>query len=109
TATSPVSREAFGYLADAAERLQHPAVAWRALQALDTIDGDAVTPAVRATRTARLGRLALAAGDARAAVRYLARAIDAGQSGPEILGVLARARWTSGDRDGARTAFAQAL
>ncbi len=109
TATSPVSREAFGYLADAAERLQHPAVAWRALQALDAIDGDAVTPAVRATRTARLGRLALAAGDARSAVRYLVRAIDAGQSGPEILGVLARARWTSGDRDGARTALAQAL
>ncbi len=107
--TSPVDPEAYAFLADAAERLSHPAVARDALLKLDALEGDTVSGDARATRTRRIGLLALGAGDARMAVSYLDAAREAGITDAATLGLLARARWQTGDRDGARDALSQAL
>jgi tetratricopeptide (TPR) repeat protein len=108
-ATSPVDPEAFQFLADAAEALSHPAVARDALLDLDVLQGDTVTTAVRAARARRLGALSLDLGEARARLTFLVQAYDAGWSDAATLGLLARARWMTGDADGARTALARAL
>ena len=49
-ATSPVSTEAFGFLADAAERLGHTGVARDALVNLDVLEGDTAVAAARLDR-----------------------------------------------------------
>jgi predicted Zn-dependent protease len=53
--------------------------------------------------------LSLDAGDPKTAVRFLAQAAAGASSDAGTLGMLARARWLTGDRDGARSALAAAL
>ncbi|MCC7008907.1 MAG: tetratricopeptide repeat protein [Acidobacteria bacterium] len=108
-ATSPVDPEAFAFLADAAERNGHAGVARRALVDLDALDGDTVPAAVRVARARRIGALSLEAGDPRHALAALTEAANASPSDPDTLGLLARARWLTGDADGARAALREAL
>jgi tetratricopeptide (TPR) repeat protein len=108
-ATSPVDLEAFRSLAEVAERLSHDVIARDALVNLDTLEGDTAPANVRASRARRIGDLSLRAGDARTAASYLGQAVDAGVRDSSTLGQLARARWLSGDADGARATLAQAL
>jgi predicted Zn-dependent protease len=56
-ATSPVASDAFGYLADLSERLGHYVDARDALLALDALQGDTASAAVRAARAERTGAL----------------------------------------------------
>jgi tetratricopeptide (TPR) repeat protein len=108
-ATSPVDPEAFQFLADAAESLTHSAIARDALLDLDVLEGDAASVEVRGARARRLGALSLSLNDPRAALTYLTQANDAGWSDAPTLGLLARARWQTGDQAGARAALAAAL
>jgi tetratricopeptide (TPR) repeat protein len=108
-ATSPIDQEAFGFLADAAERASHPAVARAALLDLDAIQGDTATPEQRGLRARRIGALSLALGDPRAAIRYLTQAVDTTPPDAGTLGLLARAKWQAGDPDGARAALGRAI
>ena len=107
--TSPIDQEAFGFLADAAERASHPAVARAALLDLDAIQGDTASAEARGRRARRIGALSLALGDPKAAVRYLTQAADSAPPNAGTLGLLARAKWQSGDADGARTALGAAI
>ena len=108
-ATSPIDQEAFGFLADAAERASHPAVARAALLDLDAIQGDTANSQERGRRARRIGALSLTLGDPKAAVRYLSQAADSAPPDAGTLGLLARAKWQSGDPDGARTALGRAI
>ena len=107
--TSPVDPEAFEFLADAAESLRHDLVARDALMNLDVLQGDLATAETRARRARRIGELSLRAGDAATAVQVLGRAVDAGQTSPATLGLLAHARWLTGDAQGARELLNRAL
>lgn len=107
--TSPVDLEAFEFLADAAESLRHDLVARDALMNLDVLQGDLATADTRARRAKRIGELSLRAGDATTAVQVLGRAVDAGQTSPATLGLLAHARWLTGDAQGARELLQDAL
>ena len=107
--TSPIDQEAFGFLADAAERASHPAVARAALLDLDAMQGDTATPDERRQRARRIGALSLALGDPKVAVRHLSLAADATEPDAGTLGLLARAKWQSGDPDGARVALGLAI
>lgn len=108
-ATSPTIIEAFGYLADASERLNQFIDARDALNKLDALEGNTATPAVRAARARRVGGLALKSGDAPAARQYLQRAIDGGERNAATLGQLADAMWREGQTDTARATLAAAL
>jgi predicted Zn-dependent protease len=107
--TSPVAPEAFEFLADAAESLRHDLIARDALMNLDVLHGDLATADTRARRAKRIGELSLRAGDATTAVHVLGRAVDAGQTSPATLGLLAHARWLTGDAQGARDLLSRAL
>jgi tetratricopeptide (TPR) repeat protein len=107
--TSPVSPEAFAYLADACERLGHLVDARDALVTLDLLTGDTASPSSRGPRLVRMGGLALRAGDATAAARDLSDAIATGARDATTWALLAEARWTIKDVDGARAALDSGL
>jgi tetratricopeptide (TPR) repeat protein len=108
-ATSPLIAEAFGYLADASERLHEYDAAREALGKLDTLQGDTAPPAVRTARARRMGALALKAGDATTAIEFLKRAVDAGDADSQTLGLLAEAQVRTGNLDVAKATLMQAL
>lgn len=108
-ATTPFSRLAFLYLADAAEALNDPVDARRWLLRYDVLEGDLATPEIRAARTRRLGGLAVAAGDYRDARARLEPLLAAAPQDVELLGWLAEARWHTGDVEQARSALALGL
>ncbi|HXT69858.1 MAG TPA: tetratricopeptide repeat protein [Vicinamibacterales bacterium] len=108
-ATSPVSTEAFLYLADAAERLGHDLIARDALISFDSLLGDTSSVETRSTRAARIGDLSLKAGDAVMAGEFLSRAVAGGHASPLALGLLAQARWLTGDQASARDLIGRAL
>jgi tetratricopeptide (TPR) repeat protein len=107
--TSPVEPEAFDYLADVAETLDHPRVARDALLSLDALEGDTVSPSIRAARARRIGALSLAAEDPAVSVRFLTFATETGHDDGPTLGLLARALWNNGDQDAARQTLTRAL
>lgn len=108
-ATSPVDPDAFGYLADAAERLAHLTDARDALVTWDVLQGDTVSIDVRAARAQRIGALSLRANDIPTAVSYLTQAVSAGKQDARTLGQLAQARFQSGDLPAANEALSRAL
>lgn len=108
-ATSPVDPEAFAFLADAAERLGHAETAENALVNLEALEGDTIAPSARLARSRRIGALALDANDPRRALTALTQAAGAVPADPTTLGLLARARWLTGDAAGARDALQQAI
>jgi tetratricopeptide (TPR) repeat protein len=107
--TTPLIAEAFGYLADAYEKLGRFADARDALAKLDALEGDTALPAVRVGRARRSGGFALKAGDVSGALLYLQRAVDGGERDAVTLGQLADAQWRLGQQDTARATLAQAL
>ncbi len=107
--TSPLDPEAFLFLADAAERLGHDAAARDALVRLDTLQGGTVSGDVRATRAERIGVLSMRAGDPGVAVSYLTEALNLGRTAVEMLALLARAKWQTGDIPGAKETLARGL
>ena len=100
--TSPVDPMAYGYLADAAERLGHHLAARDALVRLDALEGDTAAADVRLDRARRIGRLSLAGGDPVGAVRYLSLVTRAGDNSASTLALLAQAYWACGQHDDAR-------
>lgn len=106
--TAPVDIEAFGFLADAAERLGHDTAALDALANLDVLLGDTSPAAARAARARRMGTIALRLNDARAAVVSFKAAIDLGAADASTLALLAQSEWQSGDRASARSHLAKA-
>jgi tetratricopeptide (TPR) repeat protein len=108
-ATSPIDREAFAFLADAAERQHQWLVARDALVNLDVLEGDTAASAARTARARRIGALSLEAGDALTALTYLLRIVDAGHADANTFAQVARARWQTGDAAGARAALGQAI
>jgi len=107
--TSPMIAEAFGYLADASERLRQYDEARTALEKLDALQGDTAPAAVRNARTRRIGELYLKAGAPAAAIDYLQRALDTGDRDAALLGSLAEAQFRSGDVAAARATLSEAL
>jgi tetratricopeptide (TPR) repeat protein len=108
-ATTPFSRAALLYLADAAEALNNPVEAREWLARFDALEGDTATPAVRRARARRLGGLAVDVGDYREALTRLTPLVADAPGDTTLLGWVAEARWHSGDEDGARAALTQAL
>lgn len=108
-AAVPMVVEAFGFTADAAERLNQFDEARQALIKLDALEGDTAAPSIRAARARRIGSLALKANDAPAARLYLQRAVDGGQRDAATLGELADAQWRDGKQDDARKTLTEAL
>ena len=108
-ATSPVDREAFGYLADASEKLSHFVDARDALVDFDALEGDTSNADVRTARARRIGEFCFRAGDAKGAAQYLGQAAAAGKRDIKTLALLAQARWQAGDAPGAKDALAKAL
>src|SRR5262249_15313912 len=106
---SPVDQEAYGFLADAAERLGHDNDARGALANLDVLEGDTASAADRAARAHRIGTISLRLGDSAAAAAALTQAVDLGVQDAGTYASLARARWQAGDRRGGRAAWAKAL
>ncbi len=102
----PVDSSALQQYAAVAERLGHAGAARSAL-----IDYAALEPAEaeRAGFAARVGSLALAAGDPAGALPWLVRAVEAAPDDVEALAALADARLRAGDVDGARTVLARGL
>jgi tetratricopeptide (TPR) repeat protein len=107
--TAPVDAEAYGFLADAAERLGHDADARGALANLDVLQGDTAPAVARAARARRMGMIALRIGDSAGASIALAQAVDLGATDAATFASLAQARWQAGDRAGARTALAKGV
>jgi tetratricopeptide (TPR) repeat protein len=108
-ATTPVDPEAFGFLADASERLSHFGESKDALITLDVLEGDTASADVRTARAQRIGGLALRANDVPTAIDYLSQAVNAGRKDARTFGLLAQARALTGDAHGAEDALAQAL
>jgi tetratricopeptide (TPR) repeat protein len=107
--TAPVDLEAFGFLADAAERLGHDADARDALANLDALQGDTASASARASRARRMGTISLRLGDAASAARSFVQATDLGAVDASTLALLAQAQWQAGDRTGARAALTRAV
>ena len=107
-AARPIVVDAFGFRADAAERLNQFDDARQSLIKLDALEGDTAAPVVRAARARRIGGLALKAGDIPAARLFLQRAVDGGHKDVTTLAELADAEWREGRQDDARRTLAEA-
>ena len=108
-ATSPVAPDAFGYLADASERLNHFSDARDALLALDALQGDTASALARAARAERLGSLSVKAHDFPGAVTYLNQALAGGRRDAMTYQLLAQAYAQSGHPADARDAINKGL
>jgi len=107
--TSPVALDAFAYLADAAALLRHPLIARDALVQLDALQGDTADHTTRLMRAHRIAVLSLDGGDGPTALRYLSQVLTARPPDAGTLGLVARARWQSGDPEGAKAALRKAI
>jgi tetratricopeptide (TPR) repeat protein len=105
----PVDPQAFYYLADAAERRGHADVARRALVDYRALVGEEADARRRASFAARLGDLAVQAGDPGAAVAWYQRALEGPGADVPLLVKAADAQLRSGAPDAARSTIAKAL
>ena len=108
-ATTPVHTEAFGFLADAAERLGHDLMARDALMNLDAVEGDTATSSVRLPRARRIAELSMRTGDPRIALTFITRVTDADPRDVDALCLLAESRWRLGQDEDARAILKRAL
>ena len=108
-ATSPVDPEAFGFLADAAERQGHVSAARDALMNLDVLDGDTASPAARLDRARRIGELSMRLNEPRVAAPYLSRVVDVRRDDIASLALLIEARWRLGDATAAKALLDRGL
>jgi tetratricopeptide (TPR) repeat protein len=110
TQKQPVDPLAFFYLAEAAERQGHYAVARRALLDYASLRGDESDPRKQSAEAVRLGDLALRLNDpASAAIDFLKAADAAPPSDATLLARAADAQLRAGDPDTARGTVARAL
>jgi tetratricopeptide (TPR) repeat protein len=106
TQKAPVDPLAFAYLADAAERLGHFAIARQALLDYDVLRGD-TDARRRVAQNARIGDLSLKMNDPATAAAYFLRASDGKDA--TLLARAADAQLRAGDRETARATVAKAL
>jgi predicted Zn-dependent protease len=109
TTREPVDPNAFYYLADAAERTGHPAVARKALLDYRTLTGDERDARRSVAMAERIGVLSAQVRDPAAAVTWFQRAIDGGGADAALFLRLAQAQADNGDLEAARAAVAKAL
>jgi tetratricopeptide (TPR) repeat protein len=109
TKKQPVDPLAFFYLADAAERVGHYAVARQALLDYAVLRGDDDDPRRASAEAARLGDLSLKIHDPAAAATYFLKAADQSASEATLLARAADAQLRAGDRDAARATITNAL
>jgi len=109
TEKRPVDPLAFYYLAEAAERQTHYAVARRALLDYAALRGDETEAWRRARQEARLGDLSLRLNEPAAAAAYFLRAADDNPSDAALLARAADAQYRAGDADAARATITNAL
>jgi tetratricopeptide (TPR) repeat protein len=110
TTREPVDPNAFFYLAEAAERCDHPRIALQALLDYRTLTGEERDARRSVAMAERIGNLSMRAKDAKAAVMWYQRALGAGGAGDAALLVrLASAQADAGDRDAARLTVARAI
>jgi tetratricopeptide (TPR) repeat protein len=107
TQKQPVEPLAFYYLADAADRLGHYAVARRALLDYEVLRGDEADARRRNALTTRLGDLSLKMNEPAAAATYFLRAADGTDA--SLLARAADAQMRAGDKEAARATAAKAL
>jgi tetratricopeptide (TPR) repeat protein len=106
----PVDPFAFFYLAEAAERLDHPRIALQALLDFRTLTGEERDARRSVAMAERIGDLSMRAKDSKAAVMWYQRAVDAGGGADAALLVhLASAQADTGDRDAARVTVSKAI
>lgn len=108
-ATTPFSRAAFLYLADAEDALDNPIDAKAWLTRFEVLEGDSVPAEERTARSRRIGALALQAGDYSEARSRLDPLLATAPGDAVLLAWIAEARWHTGDGAGARDAMAQAV
>jgi tetratricopeptide (TPR) repeat protein len=110
TAREPVDPYAFFYLAEAAERCDHPRIALQALLDFRTLTGEERDARRSVAMAERLGNLSMRAKDSKAAVLWYQRAVDAGGgSDAAVLVRLAGAQADAGDREAARVTLTRAI
>ena len=110
TTREPVDPNAFFYLADAAERCDHPRIALQALLDYRTLTGEERDVRRGIAMAERIGNLSMRAQDAKAAVTWYQRALDAGGgTDPVLLVRRAGAQADAGDRDAARATVTRAI
>jgi predicted Zn-dependent protease len=109
TQKSPADPLAFFYLADAAERLGHWAIARRALLDYDALRGDESDARRRSNESARLGDLSLKMNQPAIAATYFLHASDDSPSDAALLARAADAQLRAGDLDTARATITNAL
>ncbi len=110
TTREPVDPNAFFYLAEAAERCDHPKIARQALLDYRTLTGEERDARRNVALAERIGNLSMRAKDAKAAVIWYQRALDGGGgSDASLLVRLAGAQADAGDRDGARVTVGKAI
>jgi tetratricopeptide (TPR) repeat protein len=102
TERRPIDRLAFYYLAEAAERSGHPAVARRALLDYRALDGDDATSRRRRALHTRIGDLSMQVNDAAAAATWYGRALDPSAPDSALMLKLADAQWRAGEPAAAR-------
>jgi len=107
TQRKPVDPLAFFYLADAAERLAHPAAARQALLDFDALRGDEPDERKRLAQAARLGDLSVKMDDMPAAAAYFLRAAQG--TDPVLLARAADAQLRAGSVDAAWETASKAL
>ena len=107
TEKKPVDPLAFSYLADAAERLDHPAVARQALLDYEALRGDEPDDRRKIAFAARLGDLSSRMQDMPAAAAYFLRAAQG--SDPALLARAADAQLRAGNVDAAWDTASKAM
>jgi tetratricopeptide (TPR) repeat protein len=107
TEKKPVDAVAFAYLADAAERLNHYAVARQALLDYDALRGDEPDERKHVAHTTRLGDLSAKLDDMPSAAAYFLRAAQG--TDPALLARAADAQLRAGSIDAAWDTAAKSL
>jgi tetratricopeptide (TPR) repeat protein len=105
----PIDPLAFHFLAEAAQRLSHLAVARRALLDYHALAGDESDPRAAAVFALHVADLSLRTGDAVSAVGWYERAIGSSDADATILTRLAEAQLQAGETDSARVTLTRAL
>jgi tetratricopeptide (TPR) repeat protein len=109
TTREPADPNAFFYLAEAAERCDHPKIARQALLDYRTLTGEERDGRRAASMAARIGTLSLRVQDPKSAVTWYQRAVEAGGADAALLAQLAGAQAEAGDLDAARLSVGKAL
>ena len=109
TKKSPADPLSFYYLAEAADRSQHPDVARRALLDYRTLEGEEHDPRRRAAVAERIADLSWRMNDAPAALAWYQRAAETVPPGAVQLVHTAEMQLALGDREAAVATLAKAL